>query len=406
LFAENSNERKLSSSESTGIYKMRKAVIVAMQRTPLGKIRKALASFDPVDLGAMAAKKCVEKAGISPADIDEIIFGNLFNFNNGNIARKISLRAGFPIEVPAVHLDRRCSSSLDCAAYASMLIQSGNADIVLAGGVESYSQQPIMLKNPAMPYPCAIEPIQATSAPEPYVATNIQTAENLVKKFGITREECDEFALRSHLNAARAWNEGLFAEQVFPVEIPQKKGDPIKFEIDECVRFDASIESMAKLKPVLKDGTVTAGNASPMNDGAAAVLIMSEEKANEYGLEPLAYMTGYATAGVDPREMGYGPVPATRKLLGRMGLTFDDIDLIEINEAFAAQSLTCIKELGMPMEKINVNGGAIAIGHPNAASGAILIGRLVHEMKRRDAHRGLVTFCVGGGQGCAVMFER
>jgi len=383
-----------------------KAVITALQRTPIGKIKKSLAGFGADQLAAMAAKKVVEKAGIDPALIDDAIIGNLFNFNNINIARKSLIIAGFPLEVPALTIDRQCGSSLNAAAYAAMLIECGNADIVLTGGVESYSQKPLMLKNPETAYPGTIEVIKYSANIPEYDVTMIQTAENIAKKYSISREDSDAFALRSHINAARAWNEGLFAEQVFPVEIPQRNGDPIKFEIDECVRFDASLESMAKLKPVVPGGIVTAGNASPMNDGAAMVMVMSEKAAKEHNQPILAKIAGFASAGVDPLYMGLGPIPATKKLLAKAGLTVDDIDLFEINEAFAAQTLACMRELKIPEEKLNVNGGAIAIGHPNASSGAVLIGRIVHEMQRRDAHRGIVTFCCGGGLGFSLLLER
>lgn len=385
---------------------MRNAVVVAAQRTPVGKIRKALAGFDAADLGAMAAIKCIEKAGIDPAIIDECLMGNLFNVNHGCIARKVALTAGLPFEVPGVAIERQCSSSLNAVAYGAMLIQTGNIDVALAGGVESYSQMPLMIKNPQMAYPSNLEFVKYDTHPPHLSISMIQTAENLAKKYHLTREECDEFALRSHQNAARAWKEGLFDEQVFPVEIPQKKGAPIIFNMDECVRADATMESLAKVRPVLEGGIVTAGNASPMNDGAAMVLLMSEEKAKELGLEPLAKVTGFASAGVDPSIMGFGPVPASQKLLKKAGLTVDDIDLWEINEAFAAQSIPCVRELNIPIERVNVNGGAISIGHPNAASGGILVARMVYEMRRRDAKRGIVTFCCGGGQGFSVLFER
>ena len=386
----------------------RNAFVVCTQRTPAGKIRGALATVKAGDLTAMAIKKCVEKSGVDPAEIDEVIVGNLFNYDYGDIARYALREAGLPDRVPGITIDRQCSSGVNAVAYAALLISAGYADIVLAGGVESYSQRPLMVANPETAFPGALTPLTKISVflrPGEEFYTTMQTAEFLAQKYNLTREECDEFAYNSHVKAAAAWNDHRFDEQVFPVSVPQKKGDPIVFAVDECVRFEPSLEAMAKLKPVL-GGVITAGNASPMNDGAAMVLVMSEAAMNRYHLEPLARVGAFAAEGVDPRYMGIGPVAATRKLLRQTGLSIDDFDLIELNEAFAAQSIPCVRELGLPAEKLKVNGGAIAIGHPNAASGGILTGRLVHEMKRRNAKRGLVTFCCGGGQGFSCIFER
>ncbi|HWQ77610.1 MAG TPA: thiolase family protein [Anaerovoracaceae bacterium] len=387
---------------------MKNAVIVEVARTPVGKFRQALASFEAPALGSLAMKKVVEKAGIDPGTIDEVIFANLFDYNWGNLARIAVLEAGFPFSVPAISLNRQCASSLDAVAFGASLIMTGAKDIVLAGGVESYSKQPFMIKKPDSAYPMSLElaPFKVSSdiAGDPPM---IITAENLAKKYGITREECDEFALDSHKKAASAWARGFYDGETFPIEIPQKKGDPIIFKTDECVRADSTMADLAKLKPaLLKDGVVTAGNSSPMNDGASAILLMSSEKAEELGLKPLARVAAFASAGVDPNIMGIGPVDSTRKLMKKTGLKIDDFDFIELNEAFAAQSIACMKELEVDTAKVNPNGGAIAIGHPNAASGGILTARTVRYMQERDFKRALISFCVGGGQGLSCVLER
>lgn len=387
---------------------MRNAVIVEVARTPVGKFRQGLASFEASTLGAMAMKKVIEKAGIDPAIIDEVIYANLFNYNMGNLARVAVLEAGFPVSVPAITINRQCASSLNAVAFAASMIESGTADVILTGGVESYSKQPFLIKKPDTAYPTALESAPFRLSPD-FIGDPpmIITAENLAKQYGITREECDQFALDSHKKAAAAWARGFFDGETFPIEIPQKKGDPVIFKTDECVRGDSTMESMARLKPVLlKDGVVTAANSSPMNDGASAVLVMSEDKANELGLKPLARVGAYASAGVDPNIMGIGPVDSTRKLMKKTGLKIDDFDLIEMNEAFAAQSIACIKELEIDTGILNPNGGAIAIGHPNAASGGILTARTVRYMQEKDLKRALITFCVGGGQGFSLILER
>jgi len=385
----------------------RDAVIVEVARTPIGKMRRALASFEPHVLGAMTIKNLIEKAGIDPALIDDVIFGNLFNNNYANIARIAVMEAGLPISVPGLTIDRQCSSSLNAVTIAANSIQSGMEDVLIAGGVESYSKQPFMIKKPEMAYPSALEfapmEISTKAIGDPSM---IQTAENLAEKYGITRKECDEFALHSQQKAAAAWDRGFYDGETFPIEIPQRKGDPVVFNKDECVRPDTSMEALGKLRPVMKDGVVTAGNASPMNDGASAILIMSREKAQELGLKPMVTVTAYASAGVDPNIMGIGPVYSTRKLMEKTGLTIDDFDIIELNEAFAVQSLAVIKELNIDMEKLNPNGGAIAIGHPNGASGAILTCRTVRHMVENDLKKGLITFCCGGGQGFSCLVER
>lgn len=390
----------------------RRAAVVEAVRTPVGKMRQSLASVPAMTLAAGVIKACVERTGIDPGQVDEVLFSNLMNNDNASPARMAWLAAGLPMEVPGASIERRCASSLTSLSFAAMLIESGHADMALAGGVDSYSQQPILIKRPEQAYPGTLKVLEVKRSPDNIGDVSmIQTAENLAEKYGISREACDEFSCRSHRLAAKAWAEGLFDRQVVPVSVPQRKGEPKLVTMDDCVRPDCTMESLSRLKPVIKaDGVVTAGNSSPMNDGASAMLVMSEERAGREGLEPLGVVTAFASAGCHPHYMGYGPVVATRKLMAQTGLGLRDFDLIEINEAFAAQSLACLKELGLDneedMARINVNGGAISIGHPNAASGGILVARILYEMKRRNARRGLVTFCIGGGQGMSLVLER
>lgn len=388
---------------------MKEAVIVAVARTPVAKFRGELASFSVPDLGALAMKAVIEKAGIAPESVDEVVFANLFGSDWGNTGRVCWLAAQYPESVPAITLDRQCSSSLNAVGMAASMIQTGLADTVLAGGIESYSQQPLYIKRPGAAYPAQLEftdyKVSIPGGPGDNIPM-ILTAENLAVRYGISREECDAFALESHRKAAEAWAENRFSDQVFSVMLPQRKGDPVTFAKDTSVRPDTTMEALAKLKPILKkDGVVTAGNASPQNDGASAVLIMSAEKAEALGLKPLAYIREYASAGCDPSIMGIGPVYSTRKLMDRYGYTLNDFDLVELNEAFAAQSIACIRELGLDEKRVNVDGGAIAIGHPNAASGGILTARMVYALKRRGLKRGLLSFCCGGGQGFSLVLE-
>ncbi len=390
---------------------MRKAVIVNAVRTPIGKRGKSLACVPAAQLASVVMKESVQRAGIDPKEVDEVVFGNLMNFDYNNIARIAWLESGFPVEVPATVVNRRCASSLTAMVTGAMMVQTGNAEIVLTGGVESYSQNPFMVKRPETEYPNKLMVLETKQAPESIGNVPLlKTAENIAKKYNISREECDELALRSHMLASRAWKNGSFREQVMPVQVTQKKKE-VTVNWDDCVRADCSMESLSKLKPAIDPaGVVTAGNSSPMNDGASAVMVMSEEKALSLGLKPLAVIKEFCAVGCDPNYMGMGPVYATKKLFDRTGLSFKDIDLIEINEAFASQSVACLKEMGLynpeDMARVNVNGGAIAIGHPNAASGGILTARLIYELGYRDLRRGLVTFCVGGGQGFSVILEK
>lgn len=388
---------------------MREAVIVSAVRTPVGKCRGALAPVPAHKLGAIVVKEAVSRAQIDPASIDEVIFGNLMNHEVNNMARVALLEAGLPMEVPGITLDRQCGTSLSAVAYAAIFIEAGYADVVVAGGVESDSRRTYVMEKPTMAYQI-IPPAFPESLIAPVAIGNPPmgiTAENLAVKYGLTRQECDEFALLSHQKGAKAWSAGYFREQVVPVEVELGKGKSYLVDTDETLRFDASMDALSKLPPAFKkDGIVTAGNSSPMSDGAGAVVVMEKSKAKAMGLEILAAFKGYTSVGVDPNIMGIGPVPATRKLLQKTGYKMSDIDLIEMNEAFAAQSIPCIRELEINPEKLNVNGGALALGHPLAGTGGILTTKLVYEMRRREAHLGLVTFCCGGGQGVSMLLAR
>ena len=402
---------------------MPEAVIIDAVRTPIGNFRGSLASIRPDDLAAIALKAIVERTGIDPALVEEVYLGcaNQAGEDNRNVARMATLLADFPVEVAAVTFNRLCASGLNAVNQAARAIKVGEGDIFIAGGVESMTRGPFAVGKPEMGYPYGNQTMWDTAFgwrfPHPKMekvygtdAMGI-TAENLQEFGHISREEQDAFALRSHIRAVSAIDDGRFAEEICPVSVPQRKADPIIFDTDERPRRDTTMKKLAKLRPAFKkDGTVTAGNASGLNDGSAAALIMSAEKADELGLKPMARIISSAAAGVEPRTMGMGPVPATRKALKRAGLTLDDMGLIELNEAFAIQSLAVMRELGMNPEITNVNGGAIALGHPLGCSGARILTTLLHEMKRRapqekTPYYGLATLCVGVGQGEATIVE-
>ena len=388
---------------------MREAVIVGAARTPVGKARGALAPVPAHRLGSLVINEAIERAGIDPAEIEEVIFGNLFAFDYANMARVAGLDSRLLIETPAITVNRQCASSLSAFSLASAMIISGQADALVAGGVECDSRRPYVMEKPQQAWQMTPPQwIYYMAAPKKEDNINmIETAENVAERFGITREDCDEFSVESHRKAAAAWDAGRFDSQVVPVEVPGPKGQVSLFEKDESLRPDTSMEILAKLKPVLKEnGVVTAGNSSPMNDGAGAVVVMEADKAKALGMRALAKFVSSATVGLDPKVMGLGPVYAVRKLLKNTGRSLDDIDLIEMNEAFAAQSLACVRELGIRMDRLNVNGGAIALGHPLAATGSILLTKMVYELERADLHSGLITFCAAGGQGAAVLIER
>lgn len=388
---------------------MREAVIVSAVRTPVGKARGIFADT-PVDtLGKVAVKEAVHRAKIDPASIDQVVFSNLTNFEIKLPARMISLSAGIPIEVPAIAIEQACASSLTGLAFAANLIMSGQANIVVSGGMESSSRSPYIMARPSSAY-SHTPPQWAYRANTPPEFENLPmgiTAERVAAKYGITRQECDEFALESHHKAERAWNEHRFDEQIVPVDAVGKKGAVTTVVRDEVYRSGLTMEALAKLPPAFqKDGVITAGSSCALSDAAAANVVMEKELALSMGLEILATFKGFANVGVQPQIMGVGPIYATRKLMSQLGMSLDDVDLIEMNEAFSSQSIACIRELNMDTKKLNPNGGAIALGHPYAATGGILIAKTVYELKRMGGGRGLITFCVGAGQGVAVLLER
>jgi len=388
-------------------------VIVSAARTPIGSFSGSLKAVSAAQLGTVAAKAALERAGVSPAQVDEVIFGNVLQAGLGqNVARQVALAAGVPESVPSFVVNHVCGSGLKAVMLAAQAVASGQAEIVLAGGTENMSQAPFVLPNLREGHKLGNTELLDTLVFDGLTCAfnNYHmgiTAENLAEKYGITREAQDEFAANSQQKAQAAIAAGLFADEIAPVTIPQRKGDPIVADTDEYPRAGTTAESLGKLRPAFKkDGTVTAGNASGINDGAAAVVVMSRKKAEELGIKPLATIKSYAAVGVDPAIMGIGPAPATQKALDMAGLGLADINLIESNEAFAAQSLAVMAELGLDAAKVNVNGGAIALGHPIGASGARVLVTLLYQMRRADAANGLATLCVGGGQGVAMVVAR
>jgi 3-oxoadipyl-CoA thiolase len=403
---------------------MPEAVIIDAVRTPIGALGGVLASVRPDNLAAHILKALVERTGIDPALVEEVYLGcaNQAGEDNRNVARMATLLAGFPVEVPAVTINRLCASGLNAINQAARAIKVGEGDIYIAGGVESMSRAPYSIPKAEQPFSFGNLTAWDTALGWRYPNPKMQemygtesmgeTAENIYEQMPeITREEQDAFACESHRRAIAAIDSGIFAEEIAPVTIPQRKGDPLVVSVDERPRRDTSMETLARLKPAFrKNGTVTAGNSSGLNDGAAALLIMSAEKARQLGMKPLARIVSSSAAGVPPRTMGLGPVPAARKVLERAGLTIDDIHLVELNEAFAVQALAVMKELNLDHEITNVNGGAIALGHPLGCSGARIMTTLLHEMHRRAPgesrpYYGLATLCVGVGQGEAAVVE-
>ena len=386
----------------------REAVIVSAVRTPVGRCRGALAAVGAPELGALVIAEAVRRAGLQGEEVEEVIFGNLGNNDSANLARVVTLQAGLPFTVPAITIDRQCSSGLNAIAIGALMIEAGEADIVVAGGTESDSNRPHLMEKARVAYQVAPPQwLVRRTAPGVLNVSMGTTAENLGRKYHITREECDAFALESHRKAAAAQAAGRFDEQMIPVTVPGKRGKTTVVDRDECVRPESTMETLGSLPTAFEpDGVCTAGNSSPMSDGAGAVVLMDRETAEKKGLEPLAVFRGFAVTGCDPSIMGIGPVEAIRKVLRKTGLTLEEMDLIELNEAFATQSIACIRELGLDMDKVNVNGGALALGHPLAGTGAILTAKLLYELKRRRARYGLVAFCMAGGQGGAAVFER
>lgn len=385
---------------------MREAVIVSVARTPIGRAKKgSLKDTRPEYFASEMLKTLMERTpGLDKAMVDDIVFGCAMpeGEQGMNIARLIGFAAGFPVEVPAITVNRFCSSGSQTIALAADTIRAGNADIIIAGGVESMSMV-AMGGNKPIAYPGLMD-----SFPNAYAAMGT-TAEVVARNYGITREQQDEFAYNSHMKAVAALESGKFNEEIVPLNVRTRANGAWKefvFSADEGPRADTTVEGLSKLRPVFDPhGTVTAGNASQINDGAAAVVIMGDDKAKELGLEPIAFVRQWAVAGVEPDVMGIGPTKAVPKLLARAGLKLEDIDLVEINEAFASQSVYCVKELGLDPEKTNVNGGAIATGHPLGATGAVLTVKILGELKRRQAKRGMVTMCIGGGMGFAYLLE-
>ncbi|MCH8827635.1 MAG: thiolase family protein [Chloroflexi bacterium] len=393
---------------------MQDAVIISGARTPVGRFGGAFKDTSAPELGAMAIKAAMERAGISPDQVEEVVLGNALQAAEaGYAARLAALKAGIPDETPTIAINRQCSSGLEAINMAAQLVRTGEVDIAVAGGIENMSQTPYMLDYKARFDGLRLGDanlkdglVEGLGCPVNRYHMGV-TAENVAERFEVSREDQDELALLSHQRAVKAIKEGRFKSQITEATLPQRRGDPVVVSQDEGPREDTTLERLAGLRPVFKDdGSVTAGNASTINDGAAAVVIMSADKAAELGLQPRLRWHTRGIAGVEPAIMGTGPVPAVRKALGKAGMNIGDIDLIELNEAFASQALYCIRELDMDMDKTNVNGSGISLGHPVGATGAIMTVKLMEEMALRDDHLGLVTMCVGGGQGVATIFER
>lgn len=387
-------------------------VIVAAKRTPIGSFSGSLATQRAPDLGAVVIKSLLAETGIDPAHVSEVIMGNVLTAGVGqNPARQAAIKAGLPVEIPATTVNVVCGSGLKAIQMAAQAIACGDAEIVIAGGQESMSQSPhfIQMRSGVRMGPAELtDSMVSDGLTDVYHGCHMGiTAENIAEKLGISREQQDAFALASQQKAAAAQTEGRFDDEIVPVSVPQRKGDPVSVSRDEYIKADSSAEKLGTLRPAFrKDGTVTAGNASGINDGAAAVVMMRADKAAELGLQPLAAVRAYAATGIEPEIMGLGPVGAVQKTLKKAGWQVADVDLFEANEAFAAQALGVAAQLGLPPEKVNVNGGAIALGHPIGASGCRILVTLLHEMKRSGKAKGIATLCVGGGMGLAVAVER
>ena len=394
------------------------AVIVDALRTPIGRYAGVLSGARPDDLAARVVAAAVERNGLDPAAVDEVVMGctNQAGEDNRNVARMAGLLAGLPEEVPAVTVNRLCASGLEAVVQASRQIRLGEADLVLAGGVESMSRAPLVMLKPERGFPRGNPEVADTTigwrftnprmAELGYTASMGETAENVAERHGVSRGDQDAFALESHRRAVAAAEAGRFDDEIVTVDVAQPKGEPVTVHADEGPRPDTTLERLASLRPLFREGgSVTAGNSSQINDGAACLVVMSDDEARRLGREPIARIVSSAAAGVDPAYMGIGPIPATRKALERAGLSPSDIDLVELNEAFASQVLASMRELGFSHDRLNVNGGAIAIGHPLGCSGARLIGTLAHELRRRGGRYGVATMCIGVGQGLAAVIE-
>ena len=392
---------------------MKEVVIVSAVRTPVGSFGGVFKNVSAVDLGVTAVKEAIRQAGISPEEVDEVYMGCILQAGLGQgVARQVSVNAGIPVSVPATTINMLCGSGLRTVSLAAQTIIAGDNEVVVVGGTENMSRAPYVLNNARfgsrMGNDTMVDTMIQDALTDAFNNYHMGiTAENVAEKYGITREEQDAFAASSQNKAEKAMAEGKFKDEIAPVTIPQRKGEPLVVDTDEYPKKGVTPESLSKLRPAFKkDGTVTAGNASGINDGAAALVVMSREKADAMGLTPLATIVSYGNGGVDPSIMGVGPVPATKNAFSKTNLTIDDMDLIEANEAFAAQALAVGKELKWNDEKVNVNGGAIALGHPVGASGARILVTLLHEMKRRNSTYGLATLCIGGGMGTSVVVKR
>ncbi len=398
---------------------MRRVAIVSPVRTAVGNFGGILRDVSAADLASTVIKEALDRSQLDPARVDDVILGHGYpSGENPAIGRLAGLKAGLPIEVPGYQLDRRCSSGLQAILNASMLVQTENADVVIAGGVESMSNAEFYSNESrwgarygSVTFHDRLARARVTISPDerfgPIPGGMVETAENLAREYEIARTEQDEYALRSHQRAVAAQTEGRFDREIVSVPVPQRRGDPVPFEKDEGPRADTNMETLARLRPVMRDGSVSAGNASSQNDAASICLVVGEDKLEELGLTPMAFLRGWAVTGCHPATMGIGPVPAVNKVMGKIGLSLEDMDLIELNEAFAAQVLAVLREWKLPHEdNLNVNGSGISLGHPIAATGARILTTLLYEMERRNAQFGLETMCVGGGQGVAAVFER
>ncbi len=398
---------------------MRRVAIVSPVRTAVGNFGGTLRDVSAADLASAVIKEALDRSKLDPAKVDDVILGHGYpSGENPAIGRLAGLKAGLPIEVPGYQLDRRCSSGLQAILNASMLVQTENADVVIAGGVESMSNAEFYSNESrwgarygSVTFHDRLARARVTISPDerfgPIPGGMVETAENLAREYEIARAEQDEYALRSHQRAVAAQNEGRFDKEIVAVPVPQRRGDPVPFEKDEGPRAETNMDTLARLRPVMRDGTVSAGNASSQNDAASVCLVVGEDKLEELGLTPMAFLRGWAVTGCHPATMGIGPVPAVNKVMGKVGLSLEDMDIIELNEAFAAQVLAVLREWKLPHEdNLNVNGSGISLGHPIAATGARILTTLLHEMERRNSQFGLETMCVGGGQGVAAVFER
>ena len=397
---------------------MREVAIVSPVRTAVGNFGGGMRDISAAELGSIVIKESLSRAGLDAEKVDDVILGHGYpSGENPAIGRLVSLKAGLPIEVPGYQLDRRCSSGLQAILNAAMLIQTENADVVIAGGVESMSNAEFYSNESrwgarfgSVTFHDRLARARETISPEErfgVISGMVETAENLAKQYEVSRAEQDEYSLRSHQRAVAASESGKFAAEIVPVPIPQRRGDPVPFDKDEGPRSDTSMEVLGRLRPVMADGTVTAGNASSQNDAASVCLVVAADKLEELGLTAMGYLRGWAVTGCHPAYMGIGPVSAVSKVMGKIGMSLTDMDLIELNEAFAAQVLSVLREWKLPNDdKLNVNGSGISLGHPIAATGARILTTLLHEMERTEAQFGLETMCVGGGQGVAAVFER